>query len=418
MKNFVNEKKFQLKVVFTTFLFLNALFCVIMDSILTEKRQCMNWFKKYSIFIGVILVLTACSPKAPTKTEEEQKVSESLQSGLGMPIIRSESVVKKDSVSGLTLTTQQSNQIGTQISIGIYDTSEVSGEVFDELFLLIDHYEMMISKNIESTELSKINQMAGKEAVQVSDDLYAVIKAGLEYAEVSHGYFDISIGAVVNLWDIGGEHQNLPEASAIEAATSKVQYKDVVLDDRDHSVMLKKEGMVLDLGGIAKGYISDKVGEKINEKGYTSAIINFGGNVYGVGAKPGDRDWVVGVRNPMSEGIVGTIAVKNKAVISSGVYERFFTQDGVRYHHIINPKTGYPEQNDVMSVTIITDKGVDGDALSTTLFLMGLEKGLAYAEENPMIEVIFITSDSKIYSSSGVEGIFNVDNTNFEWVHP
>lgn len=375
----------------------------------------MNWIKNISIFVAVMFVLSACSPKVASETSAETTAQ--LQSGMGMPIIRSESVVKKDSVSGLTLTTQQSNQIGTQISIGIYDASEVSNDVFDELFLLIDHYEMMISKNIESTELSKVNQMAGKEAVVVSEELYRLIETGLKYGDVSQGYFDVSIGSVVNLWDIGGEHQNLPEDEAIKQAVSKVHYKDVVLSEADRSVMLKNEGMILDLGGIAKGYISDQVGAKILEKGYTAAIINFGGNVYGIGAKPGDRDWVVGVRNPMSEGIVGTLAVKNKAVISSGVYERFFTQDGVRYHHIINPKTGYPEQNNVMSVTIITDKGVDGDALSTTLFLMGLEKGLAFAEQDPSFEAIFITNDAKIYSTKGATQLLNVDNANFEWVN-
>lgn len=360
----------------------------------------------------ILFILVGCS-KTP-ETNEVTKMPELMSIG-GDAISRSESTVKKDSASGMILTAQQSYQIGTQISIGIYDEKQVPDEVFTKLFELIDANEYKISKNIGTTEISKINANAGNEATEVSDETYQLLKTAVNYAEKTDGLFDVTIGAVVNLWDIGGEMPKIPEKEALTKALDTVGFKKVHFNDQDKSVALSMQGTVIDLGGIAKGYISDLVGQEIKKLGFDAAIINFGGNVYGLGVKPGDAPWVVGVRNPLSDGIVGTLKVKNTSVISSGVYERFFIDDNIRYHHILNPQTGYPEQNGILSVTIVTEKGIDGDALSTSLFLMGLEKGLAFAEASENIEALFIMEDQSIYTTSGLFDVFTLDNVEFDW---
>lgn len=360
----------------------------------------------------MLLILVGCA-KAPE--EIGTMATPELMSMGGDPIAISESTVKKDSASGMILTAKQSFQIGTQISIGIYDDQQVPDEVFNTLFKLIDVYEHKISKNIETTEISKVNANAGKEPIPVSDDIYDLLKRAVDYAKITDGLFDVSIGAVVNLWDIGGDTPKIPEKEALTQALATVDYQKIHFNDQNHSVSLPIEGTVVDLGAIAKGYISDLVGQEIKKLGYEAAIINFGGNVFGMGVKPGDAPWVVGVRNPLSEGIVGTLKVKNMSVISSGVYERFFIDDNIRYHHILNPQTGYPEQNGLLSVTIVTEKGIDGDALSTSLFLMGLEKGLAFAEASEHIEALFIMEDQSIYTTSRLSEAFSLENTEFSW---
>lgn len=373
----------------------------------------MKLIMKVLNLIVLLIILVGCSK--PTENKEKAGHQELLSIG-GNVISRSESTVKKDSASGMVLTAQQSYQIGTQISIGIYDDEQVSDDVFTHLFKLIDAYEYKISKNIDSTEISKVNANSGNEAVVLSDEIYDLLKSAVNYAKITNGLFDVSIGAVVNLWDIGGDMPKIPEKEALNAALSTVDYEKIQFDDQAKSVTLPVEGTVLDLGAIAKGYISDLVGQEIKKLGFEAAIINFGGNVYGLGVKPGDAPWVVGVRNPLSEGIVGTLKVKNMSVISSGVYERFFIDDNIRYHHILNSQTGYPEQNGILSVTIVTEKGIDGDALSTSLFLMGLEKGLAFAEANEHIEALFIMEDQGIYTTSGLLDAFTLENAEFKWV--
>ncbi|MGX8796979.1 FAD:protein FMN transferase [Fusibacter sp. JL298sf-3] len=331
-------------------------------------------------------------------------------------VIRSESTVKKDPESGQVLTTQQSYQIGTQVSIGIYSQEQVPDTVFDELFAAVDGYEQTISKNIEGTEVDLINQQAGIEPVKVSEGLFELVTQSLAYAKASDGLLDVSIGPVVNLWDIGTDDAKVPTTEALEEAVSHVGYENIELDAEAQTVFLKEKGMVLDLGGIAKGYIADEVAALIRAKGYERAILNFGGNVLALSDKRPGTPWVIGVRNPLGEGLVGTVKMVNQAAISSGVYERFFIEDGVRYHHILNPETGFPEQNGLVSVTIVTPMAIDGDALSTTLFLMGLDDALAFAEEDARFEVILITDDYKLYTTKGVEEAFELENDAYEWI--
>jgi thiamine biosynthesis lipoprotein len=323
--------------------------------------------------------------------------------------------VTTDANTQTVITTQNSFQLDTYITISIYDETQAPDDVFEEIFQRIDYYENMISKTIESSELAQVNAMAGIEPVAVSDDLYGLIEKGIYYGDVSNGKFDITIGPLVDLWGIGTDHAAVPDPADIEAAIQLIDYKKVELDAQAHTVYLTDPNMEIDLGGIAKGYIADQIKSFILSLGYDSAIINLGGNVLTVGTKPGATTWSIGIREPVADStdLSCVLSLEDDSVVSSGVYERFFYDGDTRYHHILNPATGYPEQNDMLSVSIITPSSVDGDALSTTLFLMGLEDGYAYAQADPDIEALFIMSDGSIYMTSGLDSKFLLMNNNY-----
>ncbi|MCA0385117.1 MAG: FAD:protein FMN transferase [Firmicutes bacterium] len=376
----------------------------------------------------VLILFTGCSANDGTSstesTERETDITTSVESteetqaatGTTHEILRSESKVRKDTTINSTITSQESYQIGTYITLSIYADAEVPGEVFDDLFNLIDYYEYMTSKNIVETELNEINRNAGIAPVNVSDELFDMIRIGLEYSKVSNGLFDLSIGPLVDLWGIGSDHAKLPTETEITNILKSVDYTKIVVDDSTKSVYLSEKGMALDLGAIAKGYIADRLKDMILEKGYESAIINLGGNVLTVGGKPNSDHWNIGVRDPESDAgsTMGVLKLKDNSIVSSGTYERFFIQDNVRYHHILNTETGYPEQNKMLSVSIISDRSVDGDALSTTVFLLGLEKGYAYVETLENIDAVFIMEDHSVYVTSGLKDKFSLMGDGYE----
>lgn len=384
------------------------------------------------LFVSVLLLFTACqsqesetgdnsTDEANTSTDvvTEATMAYTDDENFDVPadVVRSESTVIDDSnKTGRLITSQESYQIGTYIKISIYDDYQAPDKFFDEIFYTIDNYEKMISKNIVTSEVDKINEMAGVEPVAVSDDLWELIQYGLEYSEISGGKFDITIGPLVDLWGIGTDEAHIPTSDEIQEAMSLIDYHNVVLDETNQTVYLTHEDMKLDLGAIAKGYIADAIKAVILNRGFDAAIINLGGNVLTVGTKPNSDSWAVGVRDPNGgqSDIVGILNLKDNSIVSSGVYERFFIEDNVRYHHILNPYTGYPEQNDLAAISIISEKSVDGDGLSTSLFVMGLEDGFAYAQSRDDIEVMFITYDNKIYYTDGLEDKFILTNTLYD----
>ncbi|MDI3535253.1 MAG: FAD:protein transferase, partial [Thermosediminibacterales bacterium] len=191
-------------------------------------------------------------------------------------------------------------------------------------------------------------------------------------------------------------------------------YNSVLLNSKEKSIMLKKEEMMLDLGGIAKGYAADEVSKILKENHVKHAIVNLGGNVLAYGNKPDGSKWRIGIQKPFAPrgDYAGVVSVINKAVVTSGIYERYFEENGKIYHHILDPETGYPVENNLMSVTIITDKSIDADSLSTSVFAMGLKEGLNLIEKLDNTEAIFITKDSKIYLTSGLKNSFKLtDNS-------
>nr|WP_245523141.1 FAD:protein FMN transferase [Thermosediminibacter oceani] len=305
--------------------------------------------------------------------------------------------------------------LDTMIKISAYGSG--ASEAIDAAFDRISEIEKKMNASAEDSEVTGINKAAGREYFKVSPDTFYVIKRGLYFSELSGGRFDITVGPLVKLWGIGTENARVPEEQEIKSALSLINYRDVLLDEENHGVMLKRPGMRIDLGAIAKGYAADEVIRILKEKGVRSAVADLGGNVYVLGKKPNGEPWKIGVQDPFAEtrgDIFATVEVWDKTLVTSGVYERFFEEEGKRYHHILDTSTGYPVENGLVSVTIISDSSIDADALSTAAFSLGLKDGMRLVENLPGIEAIFVTADREVYITSGVEKYnFQIINEDF-----
>ncbi len=285
-------------------------------------------------------------------------------------------------------------------------------------FAILDAVEAKMSRNIKDSEVSRINDMSGTSPVKVSAETYFVIKKGLELSALSDGSFDITIGPVVSLWGIGTDHARVPGTVELKKALSLVNYKDVVLNDKARSVYLKRKGMSIDLGAIAKGWAADRVYRYLVDNDVEKGIINLGGNVFVIGRKSNKRKWHVGIQNPEKTrgNYLGILSVSDEAVVTSGKYERFFVYKGKKYHHIFNTFTGYPIENDLISVTIIGRDSITADGYSTVVFSLGLKRGMKLVEETPFIEAVIITGEQNVYLSSGAKKIFSLSNPDYRVV--
>lgn len=287
--------------------------------------------------------------------------------------------------------------LNTTCTITIYDMDkDESSQILKEAFELIRDYENMMSATIEGSDIYKINHAKGS-PIEVSEETLEVISLGIDMGDISGGMFDITIGKVTGLWDFTGEDPHVPEDEDIKQALSTVDYKAIRVEG--NKVSLDDPEAQIDLGGIAKGYIADRVGEFIENKGAEKALINLGGNVVAIGSKDKDDAWNIGIERPYSDRteVVGSLGAKNETVVTSGIYERKFEENGVIYHHIIDPKTGYPADSDLESVTLKAKKGNSAlcDGFSTICLMYGKEKALE-----------FIASMQEEYGDIGLEAAF------------
>lgn len=306
--------------------------------------------------------------------------------------------------------------IGTLVTLSIYD--EGKEDVLDLAFDRIEELENMFSEEIPESEVSLINDQAGVEPVSVSDELFELIEDSIAHGELSDGLFDVTIGRLTSMWRIGHDDARVPERDEIDAVLPLVNYENMIIDEQEQTVYLAEEGMRLDLGGIAKGYIGDEVGRVMVENGVTSGIIDLGGDVYVIGNRPTGDDWNIGIQNPfLSRGeIIGRVGAQDMAVITSGIYERYIEKDGERYHHLLSPKDGYPINNEIAGVTILVDSLVDGDALATTVYAKGVEEGMQLIESLDDVEGFFVTKDRDIIMSSNASERFELLNDDFNIV--
>jgi len=305
--------------------------------------------------------------------------------------------------------------LDTLIQITAY--GENADKAIDSAFDRISEIHNKMNVNDENSEVSKINKMAGRGYQRVSEDTLYVIKKGLFYSALSKGRFDITVGPLVKLWGIGTDKARVPDKKEIENALSLINYKDVIINEDKNEVMLKKENMSIDLGAIAKGYAADEVMRILKENGIKSAVADLGGNIYVLGSKPNGKPWRIGIQDPFKSrgSTFAVIEVKDKTLVTSGTYERFFIKGGKRYHHILDVKTGYPVENGLVSVTIIGDSSIDCDALSTTAFVLGLQEGMKLIESLKGYDAIFVTQDKKVYVTSGIKNYnFNITNEEFK----
>ncbi|MCY6484738.1 FAD:protein FMN transferase [Clostridium aestuarii] len=303
--------------------------------------------------------------------------------------------------------------LGTYVDINLYDNS--SEKIFTESFNILEDIESKMSINIDTSEVSNINKNAGTSALKVSPETFFVIRKGLYYSSLSKGHFDISIGSLVKLWGIGSEHAKVPSREEIQKSKNTINYKNILLDEKNQTVKLANKGMIIDLGGIAKGYAADKISAFLKSKQIKSAIINLGGNVYALGSKPNGSTWGIGIQDPFEPRgkHFGIIHVKNKSIVTSGIYERFLEKDGKKYHHILSPFTGYPVETSLVSVTIIADNSIDADGLSTTIFSLGLNDGKKLVESLNGIDAIFVNNKKEVYVTSGLKNNFLITDNYF-----
>ena len=293
-------------------------------------------------------------------------------------------------------------KLNTMIKITVYD--KIAPKLLEQAMALCDTYEGLFSRTLSASEIYKLNHGTLPEKngfFEVSAETAELVKKGLHYSALSEGAFDLSLAPVSSLWDFTSEEKVIPEPAALKGALPLVDYKNITVEG--NSIHFEKEGMGLDLGAIAKGYIADKIKEFLVSKGVKSGIINLGGNVLCIGSQPDGTPFKIGIQKPFSDrGETSiTINVSDKSVVSSGIYERYFKKDGVLYHHILNPKTGMPYKNGLVSVTILSDQSVDGDALSTSCFALGAEKGMELVEKLENTEAVFITEEGEFIYSSG-----------------
>ncbi len=303
--------------------------------------------------------------------------------------------------------------LGTICTISLLDGG--SEAALQAVFGRLREIEARMSANRDGTEISSVNEGAGRSPVRVSPDTLFVIKKALEYARLSNGAFDPTIGPVVKLWNIGLEGQRVPGDREIEGALTLVDWRSVVLDERASTVFLPKAGMRLDLGAIAKGYAADETARILAERKVRAAVVDLGGNVLVFGKKADGSLWRVGVQNPFSDRgeYLGILSMPAGTVVTSGVYERYFEQDGKRYHHILDTRTGRPVNTDLVSVTVVASSSIDADGLSTTLFALGRERGLALVRTLPGVEAVYVDQARRLYLSPGASRTLSLTDKSF-----
>lgn len=294
----------------------------------------------------------------------------------------------------------------TVISVTVYDPSKES--LLDDCFKMAGQYEQYFSNTIEDSDISKINDSGGL-PVEVHEETAELLAKGISYGELTDGRFDITVGKLSDLWNFSTkalleetDESMIPPEEEINSALSTVDYRCIKVEGT--TVTLTNPDARIDLGGIAKGYIADRMKEFLNENGVTSGFINLGGNVLTLGVKEDGSPYRLGIQTPFAPAgtSIAVVSVTDETVVSSGVYERCFTVGDTLYHHILDVSTGYPYDNGLLGVSVITKSSADGDALSTSCFSLGLTDGMALIESLDGTEAIFITDDYKLHTSSGI----------------
>lgn len=302
---------------------------------------------------------------------------------------------------------------GTLINLKAFGkkSEEAINEAIERLVNIDD--KMSVFK--ENSEISRVNKNAGVSNQIVSEDTFYLIDKSIKYSELLEGTFDPTIRPLVSLWGIGTKSEKIPSSTEIRDRLNLVNYKDIILNRNDNSISLKKQNQSIDVGGIAKGYAADEVINIFKKYKIKSALVDLGGNIFVLGSKETGTLWNVGIQNPFGKRgeYIGVLSVKDKSIVTSGNYERYFTKGNNRFHHIIDPRTGYPSQSKIISVTIISDKSLDGDGLSTGVYIMGIEKSLSIIESLEGIDAIFITEDKNVYITSGIKDNLKLSNAEF-----
>ncbi|GIM29698.1 FAD:protein FMN transferase [Clostridium polyendosporum] len=268
---------------------------------------------------------------------------------------------------------------------------------------LTDRFPKPDTTAYEASDICKVNAEAGKSPVKVSEDVYKMIELSLYYSKISEDAFDITIGPLMDLWGFSNNSPQVPSDAQIKKKLQLVDSSQVILDKEKRTVFLNKSEMSIDLGAIAKGYAAEKAAQVLRKAGVKQALINAGGNVVVIGMKDGKNPWKVGIKDPRNgDEIVGILSLTDASAVTSGDYERNFMESSIMYHHILETQTGKPVRA-TWSVTVVAKDSGLADVLSTTLFVLGPEKGLKFIEKLDGVEAFFVGADKKIYVSPGLK---------------
>lgn len=285
---------------------------------------------------------------------------------------------------------------GENAEIGL-DNAEKEIHRLDRLFSITE----------KESEVTKINENAGIGPVEISQDTKDLLVSAKEINELTKGAFDITVEPVVKAWGFTEEVHHVPSMEKLKELLTLVDEKSLEVKEEENTAFLKRQRMALDLGGIAKGYTSDRVTQLLKSQGITSAILSLGGNISAIGLREDGEKWNVAVQDPINTSeYVGVLHVNDQSVITSGGYQRFFEEDGKVYHHIINPKTGHPAEEGLLSVTIISANGTKADGLSTALFVLGLDKATEVWRASEDFEVVFVTDQKQVFVTEGIAADF------------
>lgn len=291
----------------------------------------------------------------------------------------------------------------------VSDSEKAAGTAIEHAFIRLEQFGNMINFFSPDSELAMINKNAGVTATHVSAETLDVIDKALYVAEKSHGAFDPTIGPVIKLWDF---HEHIkPEDAEVKKNLPLVNYRYVRIDRKQSTVFLTRKGMLLDLGGIAKGYAADLAVETLKMQGIRSGLVAIAGDIKTFGSRPDGKPWNIGIKNPRQktekDEIIATVLLSDRAISTAGDYERFFIRDGQRYHHIMDPATGYPAYG-TRSVSVVTDRGVFADGFDNAIFVLGPEKGAKLIEQlgrDFPIDAFILYDNGTQYLTTGIKGI-------------
>lgn len=323
------------------------------------------------------------------------------------------------SMSQETPTNKTTHLLGTVITATVY--GDQAEHALNLAFERVQEIEDKMSRYQGGSQVDLVNQNPKGDPVEISSDTYLVMERALDFADKTDGAFNPLIGEIVDLWGIGTPDAKVPSPQELNEFLPYIDHKQLKLskesDPTKLTATLTSSQVKVDLGAIAKGYAADQMRDILLEEGITSALLNLGGNVIVLGSKPDGSPWSIGVQDPLAPergDIAAVIKAKDISVVTSGSYERYFEEDGIRYHHIMDPFTGAPAENGVISSTIIAPSSMDADALSTALYVLGKDKGLRLIESLPHAEAIIITDDLHVYTSSGItDQLFDLRSEDF-----
>lgn len=299
----------------------------------------------------------------------------------------------------------------TFLALGTVNTITAFGlnreEAIDAAYKRVLEIDDRMSAFKEDSDIMKINRSAGIEPQKINPDTFEVLKCAQKFSGASKGVFDITIRPLTALWGYGIKQSLVPDKEKIKEALALVNYRDLILDDKGTTAYLKHKEQAVDLGGIAKGYAADEVKRVLMRYNIKDALINLGGNIVAMGHNPTGAPWRIGIQNPLADRgqHIGSVTVTNKTVVTSGSYEQFFIRDGVRYHHIIDPRTGYPAESKFLSVTVICECSTDADAVTTAIFVQDINEPLPLLK-SINAEAIFIMQNKDIFLTEGLAGNF------------